>query len=72
MPFQDEPENVFCNQIPGEGDCGAKALAQVLGAESQITKQTREKHKASSCAAPGPKLGFSVAGLLFALGLHLT
>ena len=70
--FKDEPENVFCNQITGEGNCGAKALALVLGAEGQIAKQTMQKHKASSCAAPGSKLGFSLAGQLFALGLHLT
>lgn len=70
--LQDEPENVFCNQITGEWNCSAKALALVLGAEGQITKQTAEKHKASSCTAPGPRLNFSLAGLLFALGLHLT
>lgn len=63
---------MFCNQITGEEDCGAKALALVLGAEGQITKQTLQKHKASSCPAPGSKLGFSLAALLFALGLHLT
>lgn len=63
---------MFCNQITREGKCGAKALAPVLGAEGQITKQTAEKHKASSCTAPGPRPRFSLAGLLFALGLPLT
>lgn len=56
--FQNEPENVFCNQITGEGDRGAKALALVLGARASSPSKRLRNTKPAAVQLQGQSWAF--------------